>query len=289
MGEILRVDTALLAGDGHGLADSRLSITPPTAISPAADPISEEMTALLAAHSTALAAVIEHSGGLRVHGGAVLVHAASVLFDADAHWAAVIGGTRSAGGAGPPGVGVPDAPQKVTPSQMPAPVGTPGVTGEQFSVYVHSGAGSALLRDFAEAWLTHATGLEGLSERVHSNGLSIDEHWSGGQRAGANTREHGEWLGNGADQARLVARTADALATQFDAAKAATPTPPLSAAPEIARTDAQALSQGLLGGAKEHLGADGDEIDPNTGGPVHGSQPLPVGLTEFDPDTGGRR
>ena len=182
MGEILRVDTALLAGDGHGLADSRLSITPPTAISPAADPISEEMTALLAAHSTALAAVIEHSGGLRVHGGAVLVHAASVLFDADAHWAAVIGGTRSAGGAGPPGVGVPDAPQKVTPSQMPAPVGTPGVTGEQFSVYVHSGAGSALLRDFAEAWLTHATGLEGLSERVHSHGLSIDEHWSGGGR-----------------------------------------------------------------------------------------------------------
>ena len=224
------------------------------------------MTALLAAHSTALAAVIEHSGGLRVHGGAVLVHAASVLFDADAHWAAVIGGTRSAGGAGPPGVGVPDAPQKVTPSQMPAPVGTPGVTGEQFSVYVHSGAGSALLRDFAEAWLTHATGLEGLSERVHSHGLSIDEHWSGGQRAGAKTREHGEWLGDGADQARLVARTADALATQFDAAKAATPTPPLSAAPEIARTDAQALSQGLLGGAKEHLGADGDEIDPNTGG-----------------------
>ena len=102
----------------------------------------------------------------------------------------------------------------------------PLLPGEQFSALIHRGEGSGALLDFADTWRTHAARLDDLAGQVLHRSAAIDEHWFDGlQQAGANTREHGAWLRGSADQAYKIAGVTTDVADEFDAAKAATPTP----------------------------------------------------------------
>jgi PPE family len=110
--------------------------------------------------------------------------------------------------------------------EIPAVTPPPTLPGDALAALIHDGPGSSGLREFADAWRAHADTLDELADHVLGRGAAIDEHWiDGHQRAGANTREHGYWLREGADQARTIAAGAAQVAEQFDTAQTATPTP----------------------------------------------------------------
>ena len=67
VGSIIRAEPEALAADAFGLADAQMSIAPPLAAAPAADPVSVGVSAVLDAHSGALTTAVEHSGLLRAH------------------------------------------------------------------------------------------------------------------------------------------------------------------------------------------------------------------------------
>ncbi len=225
----IRVEPEALAADGLRLADTQMPIEPPLAGAPAADPTSQGVSALLDSHSGALAMVVQHSGALRAHGGAVLAQGAAALRTMDdenaALLAAVISGTAPAAPS-IPALSVPAAPPSIMLPAPPALTAPPTLPGEQFASLIHRGEGSRALLDFADTWRSHAARLDDLADQVLHRSAAIDEHWSdGAQQAGANTREHGAWLRDSADQAHKIAGVAADVADEFDATKQATPRP----------------------------------------------------------------
>jgi len=227
---IIRVEPEELTADALGLADAQIPIAPPLAVPPAADPTSQGVSAVLDSHSGALTMVAEHSGALRAHGAAVLSLAAAALGNADeenaAMIAAVIGGTAKSSAPSVAALSVRPAPPGVLLPEMPTMTPPPMLPGEQLSVLIHRGEGSAALLDFADTWRAHAARLDDLAGQILARSAAIDEHWvDGAQRAGANTREHGAWLRASADQAHKIAGVATDVADEFGAAKRATPTP----------------------------------------------------------------
>jgi hypothetical protein len=94
----IQVEPDSLTTDALDLADSQVPIVPAMAMAPAADPVSQDVAAVLEAHSGALTTVLDHSGALRAHGGAVLAQTAANLQATDqdnaATVAAVAGGSR---------------------------------------------------------------------------------------------------------------------------------------------------------------------------------------------------
>jgi hypothetical protein len=226
----IQVEPDSLTADALDLADSQVSIVPPMAMAPAADPVSQGVAAVLETHSGALTAVVDHSGALRAHGGAVLAQTAARLQATDqdnaATIAAVAGGTAPAATASVAALSVPPAPPDVTVAEIPALTPPPMLPGDQFSALIHGGPGSEGLLDFAEAWQAHAASLDDLADQVLFRGAAIDEHWTDGhQRAGSKTVQHGYWLRESAVRARTSAAAANDVADQFDAAKNATPSP----------------------------------------------------------------
>jgi hypothetical protein len=228
---VFRVEPEALTADALDLVDAQIPLASPMAAPPAADPVSEGACALLRAHADALATVVGHSGTLRTHGGETLAQTAAILEAADRHSAAAINAVAD-GPLPPSAPSVPAVPASAAPPavmlpEIPAMALPPTLPGDQFSALIHGGRGSSPLLDFSDAWRAHARGLDDLAERVVSRGDAIDEHWvdAGNQHAGTNTRDHGYWLRESADRARIIAATAETVADHFVAARRATPTP----------------------------------------------------------------
>lgn len=66
---VIQVDPEALNGHAQGLAGSQLAPASPPVTPPATDPVTLGAVAVLAAHTVALAAVVEHSGVVRAHRG----------------------------------------------------------------------------------------------------------------------------------------------------------------------------------------------------------------------------
>jgi hypothetical protein len=227
----IQVEPESLTADALDLADAQVPITPPATVPPAADPVSQGVTAVLEAQSAALTTVVEHSGTLRAHGGATLMQTAASLVGADQdnalRLAAVIGGGLAAAPASATAAtSAPPLPPDPVLPEIPALTPPPALPGDRLSALIHQGSGSTGIRDFADSWRAHANTLDEVADQVLARGSAIDQHWiDGAQQAGANTTDHGYWLRESADRARTIADAAGDVADHFDNAKGATPTP----------------------------------------------------------------
>ena len=219
-------DPDSLAGDGARLAGEQSAPRTTVCVAPGGDPVSVSIAAQLSAHGASLEALIEHSGLLRLDGGVVTQHTAYTFRAADAHNAAMLTGAPVTAAAlapmarsAPPAPALPGIPPITAPPVMP---------GEVLATLMHEGGpGPDGLRQFASHWRIRAAELDDLAARIHATAGAIDNDWDddGLQRAGANTREHGDWLQAVATSARQLAGTADDQADHFQRAVDATPTP----------------------------------------------------------------
>lgn len=222
------VDPDGLAADGARLASEQCAAAPSGCVPPGSDPVSAAVAAQLAAQSAALGALIQHSGVLRADGGVVTQHTAAVLAQTDEANASMFSASEvggSAVAATPPTVSgsAPSAPVLPEAPGMPA---APSLPGEALSKALHSGPGSAGLRELAATWRATASALEELAGQTESTAKSIDSHWDdGAQPAGANTAEHALWLQQMSVRAVGLAGAAEEAADHFDRAVVTTPRP----------------------------------------------------------------
>jgi hypothetical protein len=247
----IKVDPDSLAADGAVLADwqageSLLGCEPASAHS-----VSVGVAAQLSAHSASLAVLINHGQQVRAEGGAATLHTAASLRAADDAGADVIAGKASTTGA----VSTPMTP--ATPS-VPVLPGIPpmpplvAIPGEAHATALHTGPGSASMRELADYWHSRAAALDNIAAETAQTSASIDAHWSdGSQQAGANTAVHGTWWSDLSGRARALASAANEAADHHDRAVAATPTPQEFADAHNRLTQAIAAnvaSRGLLSG-----------------------------------------
>ena len=88
------------------------------------------------------------------------------------------------------------------------------------------GPGRSSLHVFADHWEQAASELRRAADTTTQADNAIDASWNDGkQRAGANTRLHGEWLSQMGDHAEMLASQARSVATSFETAKHSTPSP----------------------------------------------------------------
>jgi hypothetical protein len=216
-----------LAADGVRLAAAQCGCAPLACVPPGADPVSASVAARLSAHSVLLSALIEHSGLLRLTGGDLTEGTAAAFVAADEANAFPFTGAKVDGVA----VAVPYGARITAPAapvlpRIPEMTDAPTMFGEAFARALHTGPGAASLRTLSAAWRATGSTLAGLALEMEHCAKSIDTHWDdGGQRAGANTAEHAQWLRQASTNALGLADAADAAADQFDHAAAMTPTP----------------------------------------------------------------
>jgi hypothetical protein len=90
---------------------------------------------------------------------------------------------------------------------------------------LHSGPGSADLRDFSRAWHNNSQDITHTADDTRSVGVKVNEHWSTGDKAANNIMDHARWLDSAAAWAERLSVAAEAVAHAFDIAKQDTPTP----------------------------------------------------------------
>ncbi|WP_422749393.1 PPE domain-containing protein [Mycobacterium sp. WMMD1722] len=231
MAPVLEIDVDALNADGKRLG----SLSHQTASSNAAPPGSD-VTSLGAAralneHELALIDVLNYAFLVRQTGGAVL-RSAAVAFEladqAGADWLLRVDNTDA-----PPVAGsgtldmpsLPPVPHQPPSRNIPTLPTLPPIRGDRFSTELHSGPGSADLRDFSRTWHNCAQDILHTSDRTRDVSAKVNEHWSTGDRAAAKISDHAKWLEAAAAWAERLSVAGEAVAHAFDVAKGDTPTP----------------------------------------------------------------
>ncbi|MBV8347874.1 MAG: hypothetical protein JOZ49_10180, partial [Mycolicibacterium sp.] len=194
--------------------------------------MSESVAAQLSAHNVWVAGLSAHSALLRAEGGLATQNTSLNLAGGDQDVARRFGGIGSGDGmpvgpddviVGPPAGGV--AVEPVMP-EIPELTAPPVMTGEQVSQLLRGGPGPSAFQDFASHMRSRAGDLRDLAGRVHRIGLAVDDHWrDGGQQAGANIVEHGDWITDLAGYSDGVADAADQHAGHLQSAIDQSPHP----------------------------------------------------------------
>ena len=87
--------------------------------------------------------------------------------------------------------------------------------GEAHARALYGGPGTQSLYAFADHWSSMSGQLRELSATVSSAAHAIDDGWEDGtQQAGANTRNHAQWVSDMADHANAMARQRDSVFEQ---------------------------------------------------------------------------
>lgn len=218
-------DAAALTSAAAQLSGSAQQQASAVAQPPGADTTSVAAVAQLNGASAALSAVLSHGSALREVGAAALTGTAALLSAQDeANAAAVSAGTAPSQAAAPPPL-----PTVATPSvpAIPAvPAALAPLPGEAHSHALYGGPGSAALHAFADQWEQSAAQLRESAAATMQAGEAIDTSWQDGrQRAGENTRRHGQWLSTMGEHANTLATNARSVAQSFELAKKNTPSP----------------------------------------------------------------
>ena len=230
----IRLETDGLRAAGSGLAQTAGSAGAAPRCDPAAaDPVSGSVAAMLTYWSHVLSTLMEHADQQRQAGGLSVVANADYLDAVDEAGAARIA-TAATGDS--PGITVPvsvptSVPSVPLPTLPPVPqMPTPRpLTGEQFSVMVHSEPGGpARLRAFAREWRNRlAPHILATAHQTRGYADSIQQRWDDGDpQAAINAREHADWLESSLHSSALgLADSAEQAADQADTTIQNTPTP----------------------------------------------------------------
>ena len=217
--------TGLTAAAGQ-LTSSTQVHSPAVAEPPGLDLTSVSAVAQINAASTALAGLLNHGSALREVGAMAVAGTASTLSGQDEANASAILNGSSPSGASSSAPTLPSVPMPSVPSLPSFPAALAPLPGEAHSQALYGGPGSSSLHSFADQWASHAQQLREQASTITSTGHAIDASWDDGhQRAGANTRTHGEWLNTMADHAEKLSTHARTVAQSFETAKANTPSP----------------------------------------------------------------
>jgi hypothetical protein len=238
MAPVLEVDIDALNGDGWRLESLGRPITPSNCAPPGSDAVSLGAARALNAHEMALIDVLEYARRVRETGGAV-VRSAAVAFEladqAGAESIHRVDNTNAppiTSSSGPLQIpALPPVPHQPPIASIPELPALPSIGGEQFSADLHSGPGSADLRDFSHAWHNNSQDITHTADDTRSVGMKVTEHWSSGDKAANNIMDHAKYLDSAAAWAERLSVAAEAVAHAFDTAKQDTPPlPPMSSA-----------------------------------------------------------
>jgi hypothetical protein len=248
MAPVLEVDVDALNADGRRLESLGHPLTQSNCAPPGSDPVSLGAARALEAHETALIDVLEYATRLRETAGTVVRFAAVAFELADRAGAASIHRVDNTNAppitssSGPLQMPVlPPVPRQPPIASIPELPALPSIGGEQFSADLHSGPGSADLRDFSRAWHKYSQNITHTADDTRSVGVKLNEHWSSGDKAANNIMDHAKWLDSAAAWAERLSVAAEAVAHAFDIAKQDTPTPDEFADAESDVMDAAAL------------------------------------------------
>lgn len=221
----IRFDAAALTSAAGQLSGGAQPHTPAVAEPPGADTTSASAVAQLNGASAALAAVLTHGAAVREVGALALSSTATTLSAQDEANAVGISSSTGPSQAAAP-TPLPSIPTPSVPAIPTVPAALTPMPGEAYSHALYGGPGSSSLHSFADQWEQSATQLRQAAASTTQVGDTIDANWEDGrQRAGANTRRHGEWLSQMGEQAGTLANRARAVAQSFETAKQSTPSP----------------------------------------------------------------
>ena len=221
----IRFDAAALTAAAGQLSGSAQPHAPAVAEPPGVDMTSVSAVSQLNGASAALAALLTHGSAVREVGAVALSGTATTLTaQEDANAAGISSGTAPSPAAAP--TPLPTIPTPSVPAIPTVPVALPPLPGEAHSHALYGGPGSSSLHAFADQWEQSASQLRETAATTTQAAEAIDTNWEDGQqRAGANTRRHGEWLSQMSEQARTLATHARSVAQNFETAKHSTPSP----------------------------------------------------------------
>jgi hypothetical protein len=232
MAPVLEVDIDALNADGGRLESLGHPFTQSNCAPPGSDAVSLGAARALNAHEMALIELLESATRVREYGGAVIRSAAVVFELADRAGAASIhrvDNTNAPPITSSPGPlqmpALPPVPHQPPIASIPELPALPSIGGEQFSADLHSGPGSADLRDFSRAWHNYSQDITRTADDTRLVGVKVNEHWSSGDKAANNIMDHAKWLDSAAAWAERLSVAAEAVAHAFDIAKQDTPTP----------------------------------------------------------------
>lgn len=230
MSKRLQVDTDGLEADGRDLAAIGTAPKTEQCRAPASDPVSTSMAFAMSAIDEGYVQRLKEAKAVREHGGAI-VTASGVMFEvADQQGSLMIDrvevlGAPRAAGADPPTIYQPKQPETRSTPSVPK-VQPQGMDAESFSEAVHSGQGSAAVRDFGEQLAKDSDSLQYDGDKTKRIADAIQEHWrDADSNAAPNVRQHGTWLHDASEWVEKLAKSADSIASAFDTVKADTPTP----------------------------------------------------------------
>jgi hypothetical protein len=232
MAPVLEVDIDALNADGGRLQSLGHPVKQSNCAPPGSDSVSLGAARALNAHETALIEILEYATRVREYGGAV-IKSAAVVFELADHAGATsihrVDNTNAppiTSSSGPLQMPVlPPVPPQPPIASIPELPLLPSIGGEQFSADLHSGPGSADLRDFSRAWHNYSRDVTHTADDTRSVGAKVNEHWSSGDKAANNISDHAKWLDSAAAWAERLSVAAEAVAHAFDVAKQETPTP----------------------------------------------------------------
>jgi hypothetical protein len=221
----IELDSPGLTSAAAQLAGIASAPSAATAQPPGLDMTSVSAVMQLNAAASALSALLVHGSQVREVGAQAVTNTAAFLTEQDATNAGAISNGSSPGEPAPP----PAIPNIASPS-VPTVPSVPGalvpLPGEQHAQALYGGPGSSSLHQFASQWESTAAQLRDAAQTVTQAGHAMDASWNDGkQRAGANTRRHGEWVEQMAEHANKLADHARTVAGDFDTAKNSTPSP----------------------------------------------------------------
>lgn len=218
-------DAAALTAAAGQLSDGAQSHAPAVAEPPGVDMTSVSAVSQLNGVSAALSAVLTHGSAVREVGALALSGTATTLSaQEDANAAGIGSGTGPSAAAAP--TPLPSIPTPSVPTIPTVPAALAPLPGEAHSHALYGGPGSSSLHSFADQWTQSSARLRQTAATTRQAADAIDANWQDGQqRAGANTRQHGEWLSQMSEQAETLANHARSLAQKFETAKQNTPSP----------------------------------------------------------------
>jgi hypothetical protein len=219
------LDAGMLTAAATQLSGTEQTPAPATAQPPGADMTSASAVGQLNAASAAFAVLLAHGSAVRQIGALSVANTATFLTAQDDLNAAGIANGSDPGMA--TGLAsLPTIPSPTVPTVPAVPAALVPLPGEAHAQALYGGPGSSSLHDFADHWSQVAAELRSAADTTTQAGNTIDASWNDGkQRAGANTRRHGEWLSEMVDHADALASHARSVATSFETAKHSTPSP----------------------------------------------------------------
>ncbi|QIV79904.1 PPE domain-containing protein [Mycolicibacterium frederiksbergense] len=218
-------DAAALITAAGRLSGDAQPHAPAVAEPPGVDMTSVSAVSQLNGASAALAALLTHGSAVREVGALALSGTAATLSGQDEANAAGISSSTGPSSVSAPAP-LPSIPAPSVPSIPTVPAALAPLPGEAHSHALYGGPGSSSLHSFAEQWERSAALLRQTAASTTQAGDEIDANWEDSkQRAGANTRRHGEWLSHMSEQADTLANHARSVAQNFETAKQSTPSP----------------------------------------------------------------